>query len=102
MTPEGWEKKDVDAWLEKAGPDIAWSFKSITFGYGGSGAPDYLICLNGAMWGLEIKRPGKPATRIQQRRMDAIRRAGGQAACGTADVVIQAMTDWLAARGIVV
>lgn len=101
-TPEGWEKTDVDAWIEKAGPDIVWPFKSITFGYGGSGAPDYLICLNGCFWGLEIKRPGKKPTAIQDRRMNAIRRAGGQAVAGTADVVIAAMEEWLAARGIVV
>lgn len=101
-TPEGWEKKDVDAWLVKAGPDLAWSFKTITMGYGKSGVPDYLICLNGCLWGLEIKRPGKRPTKIQQDRMDAIRRAGGQAAAGTAEVVIAEMEQWLAARGIIV
>ena len=101
-TPEGWEKKDVDAWLKKVGPGIVWSFKTMTMGYGGSGAPDYLLCVNGCMWGLEIKRPGKDATAIQQRRMEAIRRAGGHAVAGTAEIVIQALTDWLAVRGIVV
>jgi hypothetical protein len=101
-TPEGWEKKDVDAWLKKLGPDLVWHHKTITMGFGGSGAPDYLICLNGAFWGLEIKRPGKSATVIQRKRMDAIQQAGGHAAAGTAEVVIEAMTDWLATRGIVV
>lgn len=99
---EGWEKKDVDKWLAKVGPEIAWSFKTITFGYGGSGAPDYLICLNGCLWGLEIKRPGKSATVIQDKRMKAIRMAGGQAVAGTAEVVIAEMERWLAARGIVI
>ena len=28
-------------------------------------------------------------------------RAGGQAVAGTAEIVIQALTDWLAVRGIV-
>lgn len=101
-TPEGYEKQDVDAWLKKAGPSVVWHHKAFTGGYGASGAPDYLLCLNGAFWGLEIKRPGKGPTPIQSRRMNAIRSAGGQAVAGTADVVIEAMTDWLAARGIVV
>lgn len=101
-TPEGWEKKDVDAWLKKAGPDLVWWHKTITMGYGGSGAPDYLLCLNGCMWGLEIKRPGKGPTKLQQDRIDAIRRAGGHAVAGTAAIVIEAMEEWLAARGIVV
>jgi hypothetical protein len=101
-TPEGYEKQDVDAFLKRLGPELVWWHKTITMGYGASGAPDYLVCLNGAMWGLEIKRPGKEATKKQQERMDAIRKAGGKAVAGTAEVVIAAMTDWLAVRGIVV
>ena len=101
MTPEGYEKQDVDAWLKKLGPDLVWHHKTITMGYGASGSPDYVLCLSGAMWGLEIKRPGKGPTVIQQKRMDAIQKAGGYAVAGTAEIVIQAMTDWLAARGIV-
>jgi hypothetical protein len=88
MTPEGFEKKDVDAWLKKLGPDLVWWHKTMTMGFGNSGAPDYLVCLNGAMWGLEIKRPGKGPTVIQQKRMAAIRQAGGLAVAGTAEVVI--------------
>jgi hypothetical protein len=101
-TPEGWEKKGVDAWLKKAGPEVAWWFKPMTMGYGTSGVPDYLVCLNGCLWGLEIKRPGKAPTVIQEKRMEAIREAGGQAVAGTAHVVIEAMERWLAARGIIV
>jgi hypothetical protein len=101
-TPESYEKAELDQWLKKVGPELVWSHKTITMGFGGSGAPDYLICLNGAMWGIEIKRPGRGPTVIQQKRMDAIQAAGGHAVAGTADVVIEAMTDWLATRGIVV
>jgi hypothetical protein len=60
------------------------------------------FCLDGCLWGLEIKRPGKAPTVIQEKRMAAIREAGGQAVAGTAHVVIEAMERWLAARGIVV
>lgn len=101
-TPESYEKYDIDKWLKTLGPDRVWHHKTFTGGFGASGAPDYLLCLNGAMWGLEIKRPGKSATPIQQRRIEAIRRAGGHAVAGTAEVVIAELRAWLAVRGIVV
>jgi hypothetical protein len=100
-TPEGYEKREVDAFLKKLGPDLCWSFKPYMAGFGKSGVPDYCLCLAGAFWALEIKRPGKEPTVLQDRRIREIRQAGGYAAAGTAEVVIQAMTDWLAARGIV-
>lgn len=100
MTPEGFEKKEVDAFLKALGPDLVWHHKTMTMGYGPSGAPDYVLCLAGAFWGLEIKRPGKAPTRIQDRRMWAIRKAGGHAVAGTAEVVIQTLRAWLKVRGI--
>lgn len=99
-TPEGWEKRDVDAFLAKLGPERVYVFKPYMAGYGKGGVADYCLCLVGAYWALEIKRPGKEPTALQYRRMNEVRAAGGQAAAGTADVVIQAMTDWLAARGV--
>jgi hypothetical protein len=102
MTPEGWEKKDVDAFLKQLGPQRCWSFKPFTAGYGKSGVPDYCLCVMGAFWGLEIKRPGKEPTEIQKRRMQAIREAGGHAVAGTAEVVIEELRGWLAVRGVVV
>ena len=102
MTPEGWEKKDVDAFLKLLGPQRCWSFKPFMTGYGKSGVPDYCLCVMGAFWGLEIKRPGKEPTEIQKRRMKAIREAGGHAVAGTAEVVIEELRGWLAVRGVVV
>jgi len=101
MTPEGWEKKDVDAFLEKIGPDRVYFFKPYMAGYGKGGVADYCICLCGAYWSLEIKKPGKEPTTQQNRRMKEVRAAGGHAVAGTAEVVIQALQDWLAVRGIV-
>jgi hypothetical protein len=101
-TPEGWEKLDVDEFLRTLGEQRCWSFKPYMAGYGKSGVPDYCVCLCGAFWGLEIKRPGKEPTALQKRRMKAIKDAGGHAVAGTAEVVIAELREWLAARGIVV
>ncbi len=100
-TPESYEKQDIDAFLKKLGPTRVYVIKTITMGYGKSGAGDYALCLCGAFWNVEVKRPGKAPTAIQGRRMKEVREAGGYAVAGTAEVVIQALTDWLAARGIV-
>jgi hypothetical protein len=101
-TPEGYEKDDIDKFLKALGPERCWFFSPYMAGYGKSGVPDRCACICGAFWGIEVKRPGKDPTVIQERRMKEIRSAGGQAVAGTAEVVIQALTDWLAVRGIVV
>lgn len=99
-TPESFEKAEVDAFLKKLGPEIAWWFNPYMAGFGKSGVGDKIVCLAGSFWDVEIKRPGKSATAIQERRMREIRTAGGYAVAGTAEIVIQVMTDWLAVRGI--
>src|ERR1700675_1045138 len=99
-TPEGWEKKDIDAFLEKLGPDVVYVDKTFTPGFGKSGKGDYHLCLRGAFWNVEVKRPGKDPTPIQTRRVKEVRQAGGHAVAGTAEVVIQVLTDWLAVRGV--
>ena len=101
-TPEGYEKAEIDKFLKKLGPERCWFFKPFMMGYGKTGIPDYCVCLAGAFWTIEVKRPGKEPTVIQDRRIREIRTAGGYAVAGTAEVVIQVMTDWLAVRGIVV
>lgn len=100
--PEFHEKKEIDEFLKKLGPAVAWWFNPYMAGFGKSGVSDKIACINGAFWSIEVKRPGKEPTVIQKRRMDEVRHAGGHAVAGTAEVVIQALTDWLAVRGIVV
>ncbi len=100
-TPESYEKDEVDAFLKLLGPERVYFFKPFMMGYGKNGIPDYCICLTGAYWSLEIKRPGKEPTAIQTRRMNEVKRAGGHAVAGTAEVVIAALKEWLAVRGIV-
>lgn len=101
-TPEGAEKQDIDKFLKKLGPERVWAFKPFMAGFGKSGVPDYCLCICGAFWGIEVKRPGKDPTAIQTRRMNEVRAAGGHAVAGTAEVVIAALRAWLAVRGIVV
>ena len=100
-TPEGYEKQDIDKFLKRLGPARVYIIKTITMGYGKSGAGDYALCLDGAFWNVEVKRPGKEPTAIQHRRMREVREAGGHAVAGTAEVVIAELERWLAARGIV-
>src|SRR5258708_30292053 len=87
-TPESYEKQEIDAFLKKLGPQRVWFFKPYMAGFGKSGVPDYCLCLMGAFWGIEVKRPGKEPTVIQQRRIEEIERAFGHAVAGTAEVVI--------------
>src|SRR5260370_42590852 len=100
-TPEFFEKKEIDALLKKLGPRRVWSLKPYMAGFGKSGAPDYLLCLTGAFWGIEVKRPGKEPTPIQYRRIKEIRDASGHAVASTAEVVIAELSEWLAVRGVV-
>jgi hypothetical protein len=64
-------------------------------GYGKSGVPDIVACIEGRFWGIEVKREGKAATVLQRRRMDEIEAAGGLAVCGTQEVVIGRIKAWL-------
>ena len=99
-TPESYEKAEIDAFLRGLGPAVAWWFNPYTAGFGKSGVGDKLVCLCGAFWSIEVKRPGKNPTAIQDRRMNEVRAAGGHAVAGTAEVVIQVLSDWLAVRGV--
>lgn len=101
-TPESYEKAEIDAFLKKLGPERVYFFKPYMAGFGKSGVPDYCICITGAFWSIEVKRPGKEPTAIQKRRMEEVQWAGGHAVAGTAEVVIETVTRWLATRGIVV
>lgn len=101
-TPEFYEKQEIDTFLKKLGPERCWFFKPYMAGFGKSGVPDYCVCIVGAFWSIEVKRPGKEPTAIQNRRMTEVRTAGGHSVAGTADVVIEAVTRWLATRGIVI
>ena len=91
-TPEGYEKDEIKKYLDTL-PNC-WYFCPMTHGFGKSGVPDIVACINGRFWGLEVKRPGKEPTAIQERRMLEICKARGKAFAGTAAVVIKYIRDY--------
>jgi hypothetical protein len=44
-----------------------------------AGHPDIIVLITGIMIGMEVKQPGKKPTKLQIKRMEQIRNAGGQA-----------------------
>ena len=84
-TPEYWEKKEIDAYLESIG---AYVIKPTTGGFGGSGHGDRVGCFDGIFVSVEVKREGKEPTPIQWRRIQEVEAAGGFAFWGTAKKVI--------------
>ncbi len=101
-TPEGYEKDDIDKFFK---PLIAagevWLFKPYMAGFGKSGVSDYVGCHRGhagQMFSVEVKRPGKEPTPIQNRRMAEIDAAGGKTFWGTAERVIPLFEEWINAK----
>lgn len=94
-TPEGFEKADIDKYLKGI---EAYIVKPTSGGYGASGVPDRVCCIDGVFWGIEVKREGKGPTPIQEKRMQEIRAAGGFAVAGTAEVVCAEIEAWRADR----
>ena len=78
-TPEGKLKDKVKLWLKAHG---AWYYMPVQTGYGVTGVPDFVGCLDGRMFGIETKAPGKRAntTPNQDRVIKQIKDSGGIAA----------------------
>ena len=76
MTPEGIVKAEIKKILKEHG---AYYTMPMTFGYGGSGAPDFIACVNGHFVGIEAKADTKKRgpTAIQRRTLQVIADAGG-------------------------
>ncbi|MGF6599771.1 hypothetical protein P3T23_004505 [Paraburkholderia sp. GAS448] len=76
-TPEGEIKARCKALFARVG---AYRAMVVTFGYGESGHPDFLVCLHGALVGVETKATTKsPVSALQRLRLKQIRAAGGLA-----------------------
>lgn len=76
QTPEKKVKDKVVGTLKKAG---AYYFFPATHGFGRSGVPDVVACVDGAFLGIECKAGKNKPTALQVRELEAIRMAGGVA-----------------------
>lgn len=74
LTPEGRVKKKLRAVLDEIG---AYYFMPATGGYGRSGVPDVVGCIQGKFFAIECKAKGGRVTALQQRELDRITVAGG-------------------------
>lgn len=73
-TPEGAVKRRIVVILKQYG---VWYAMPATGGYGSSGVPDFLCCVNGHFLGIEAKAgPGVP-TALQIMQLNGICDAGG-------------------------
>jgi Holliday junction resolvase len=51
----------------------------VTSGFGKQGAPDFLVCLSGRFVGIECKAGSNRPTALQEKNLEQIDRAGGEA-----------------------
>lgn len=77
MTPEAKVKRRVTDALRTLG---AYYFFPATGGYGRSGVPDIVGCIDGRFFGLECKAGNNRPTALQERELEKIALAGGVAA----------------------
>lgn len=75
-TPEGRVKLAVTKILDKHN---AYHFFPATHGYGRSGVPDIVACINGNFIGIECKAGKGVPTALQLRELSLIEKAGGVA-----------------------
>lgn len=76
QTPEKRVKTKVESILKGEG---AYYFFPATHGYGRSGVPDIIACVNGHFLAIECKAGGNKPTALQVREIENIRAAGGVA-----------------------
>jgi Holliday junction resolvase len=74
MTPEGAVKKRVKEILKELG---AWYAMPMGTGYGHSGIPDFLVCLDGVFIAIETKAGKGTTTALQDREIKRIHEAKG-------------------------
>ena len=94
-TPEYYEKAEIKKYLDSIS---AWHFSPVMAGYGKSGVSDIIFCYRGHFGSIEVKREGKVPTKLQELRMQEVRKAGGFATWGTAGKVHVEIEKWI--RGL--
>lgn len=76
MTPEKKVKQKVAKLLKEAG---AYYFFPATGGYGRSGVPDIVGCLDGNFFAIECKAGSNQPTALQELELEKIRKSEGRA-----------------------
>jgi len=76
MTPEAKVKAQVRKILDGLG---AYYVMPVTSGFGKQGAPDFLVCLSGRFVGIECKAGSNRPTALQEKNLEQIDKAGGEA-----------------------
>ena len=90
-TPEGKIKDKVVDILKSEG---VYYFFPATHGYGRSGVPDIVACVDGNFLAIECKAGTNKPTALQVREIEAIRKAGGVA-------VVANEENWDMVRGLI-
>ena len=73
-TPEAKVKLKVTGLLKTHG---AYYFYPVTGGFGASGIPDIIGCINGRFFAIECKAGDNKPTALQERELQKINEAGG-------------------------
>ena len=97
-TPEGKVKDKVVGILKEAG---VYYFFPATHGYGRSGVPDIVCCVNGKFLAIECKAGKNKPTLLQVREIETIRRCGGVAVVANEenwDLILPLIRDLKAGR----
>ena len=74
-TPEAKVKAAIKKILKEHG---AWYAMPMGTGYGNSGVPDFLVCLNGEFLAIEAKAGKGIPTALQEKNLRDIKKAGGR------------------------
>lgn len=92
MTPEGKVKVKIKRLLFRYN---AYFFMPATGGYGRSGVPDFVGCVNGKFFAIETKAADNKPTALQQEELDSIRQHKGVAFVVNEVVGYDLLVKWL-------
>lgn len=88
------EKKVKDKIVKVLKEEEVYYFFPATHGFGRSGVPDIICCVNGYFFAIEVKAGANKPTPLQVREIEAIRRSNGVA-------VVANDQNWDMVRGLV-
>jgi len=100
MTPEKKVKDKVVRILKDEG---VYYFFPATHGFGRSGVPDIICCVNGRFLAIECKAGTNKLTALQTREIETIRTAGGMAIVANEENwdMVRPLVQGLLAKGAV-